>query len=297
MPAQHLKAELRGEPKSSPLALCTTYEGHDSAYLKHVLPYVDYIEVTPDAIAEKTPDGSIRLHAESMADLKAINKDVKIILHGIGLSIASHDGYNQEYIKLLDTMFDQLDITWHSEHLAYTQVDGKYLGTMLAVPKTQEMLDIICERIKTIMRRYPVPFMLENVVHLLPDYPGDFTDAQFLNHLIHQTGCGLLMDAYNLECDAQNHGFDIDAFLAELDTTKIKEMHLAGGTELDGILVDVHSRATRDSTLKIAQKIMAKSPNLEVITYEILPQAIPQMGFDGISGELTRLRSLLLQHA
>jgi uncharacterized protein (UPF0276 family) len=216
------------EPSCSPLALCTTYEGHDSAYLQHILPFVECIEVTPDAIAEIAPSGEVTLHASSLADLKAINADVKLILHGVGLSIASHDGYSQQYL------------------------------------------------------------------HLLPDYPGEYSEAAFLNALANRTGCGLLLDLYNLECDAHNHGFAVDAFLQTLQLEQVWELHLAGGTELDGLLVDVHSRPTRDSTIQLALRVLREAPSVSVVTYELLPQAIPLLGHDGVVAELTRLRQLLL---
>ena len=99
-----------------------------------------------------------------------------------------------------------------------------------------------------IQARFELPFLLENIVHLLPDYPGDYADAAFLNELVTRTGCGLLLDVYNLECDAANYGFDIDAFLDELDLEAVGELHVAGGVERDGMQVDVHSRLTEPST-------------------------------------------------
>ena len=81
-------------------------------------------------------------------------------------------------------------------------VDGENLGTMLALPKTRQALDMICERVEMIQARYRLPFLLENIVHILPDYPGDYSEAGFLNAISEQTDCSLLLDVYNLECDA-----------------------------------------------------------------------------------------------
>ena len=287
-----LDAMPRGERIRSPLALCTTYEGHDSAYLERVLPYVDYIEVTPDTMAEYKGD-EVRFHAPSLADLKAVGSRANFIVHGVGLSIGSYEGYSQQYIQLLDTLFEQIDVTWHSEHLAYTTVDGEHLGTMLALPKTERALDMLCERIDALQERYKLPFLIENVVHLLPDFPGDYSEAGFLNVLTARTGCGLLLDVYNLECDAQNNAFDIDTFLGELHLQHVRELHLACGTELHGFLVDVHTRTTRDSTIALAQRILQMAPNVEVVTYELLHQAIPVLGYDVIVNELIRLRQRL----
>lgn len=281
-----------GERTRPPQALCTTYEGHDPVYLGRILPYVDYIEVTPDAIAEYKDDEVI-LHAPTIAELKSIGTNTKIIVHGVGLSIGSHDGYSQRYIRLLDDLFEQVDVVWHSEHLGYTTVDGEHLGTMLALPKTEQVLDMICERVCALQDRYQLPFLLENIVHLLPDFPGDYTEAGFLNALVERTGCSLLLDVYNLECDAHNNSFDVEAFLNELKMEYVRELHLACGTELRGFLVDVHTRTTRDSTIALARRVLQRATNVEVVTYELLHQAIPALGHDVIVNELVRLRQHL----
>ena len=66
-----------------------------------------------------------------------------------------------------------------SEHLGYTKVDDQHLGIMLAMPKTEEVLDMVCERVNKIQQRYNLPFLLENIVHVIPDFPGDFQKPGF----------------------------------------------------------------------------------------------------------------------
>ncbi len=271
----------------------TTYEGHDPALLERVLPLVDYLEITPDSIAVDSEEGPV-LHGPSLAELKNVRGAVTLIVHGVGLSIGSHDGPSPRYLRLLDQIVEQLEVAWHSEHLAYTMVDGENLGTMLALPKTEAMLDLICERVEALQRRYGLPFLLENVVHVLPDYPGAYTDAAFLNALTTRSGCGLILDVYNLECDAQNQGFNIAAFLDELNIAPVRELHLACGVEHRGYLLDVHSRQMRDSTLALAQQVLAMpGATVRVALYELLAEAVPVLGHDTIAAELVRLREAL----
>jgi len=273
------------------VALGVTYEGRDPALLEKMLPYVDYIEVTPETIAE-VKGGKIGLSAEVMSELKNIGKAVKIIVHGVSLSIGSHEGWSLNYLHLLDDLLEQVDVVWHSEHLGYTKVDGEHLGIMLAMPKTEQALDLVCERVCTIQKRYGFPFLLENIVHVIPDFPGDYSDAGFLNALTERTGCGLILDVYNLECDAHNHGFNIPEFLNELNPTNVRELHVACGVEHNGFLLDVHSQLTRDSTIDLAQyAIKQVTRNAEVVVYEFMPEAVPGLGHDTIAEELRRLRA------
>lgn len=273
------------------MALGVTYEGRDPALLKKMLPHIDYIEVTLETIAELKGDKLV-LSDDVMSELKNINKDVKFIVHGVSLSIGSHEGWAPNYLNLLDKFVEQVDVAWHSEHLGYTKVDGQHLGIMLAMPKTEEALDLVCERVRTIQERYPLPFLLENIVHVIPDFPGDYSDAAFLNELTDRTGCGLILDMYNLECDAHNHGLNIPAFLDELNPANVRELHVACGVEHNGFLLDVHSQLTRESTIDLAQyAIKQLTKNAEVVVYEFMPEAVPGLGHYAIANELRRLRN------
>jgi uncharacterized protein len=278
----------------TPPVLAVTYEGDDPRLLERLLPLIDVIEVSPDTIA--TSNGRRTCLRPSVLDeYAALNGKVDLIAHGVGLSIGSFDRWNDDYLRLLDELFTRFDLAWHSEHLAYTTVAGENTGTMLALPRTEEALDLICERVRRLQERYRVPFLLEHVIQLLPDAPAKYSSAGFLNAITSRTGCGLIVDAYNLECDAHNQGLDIPAFLDELDCTAIRELHLAGGVEHDGFYLDVHSGAAGESTVALGRDIVRRAPNLRVVTYEFLKEAIPVLGHDAICAELARIRTALLQ--
>lgn len=273
--------------------LATTYEGGEPLLMERLVPLADYLEISPDSIS-LVSESSCTLSPDIMTELKGAAGQVEFLVHGVGLSIASAEGYSETYLRLLDEIFTQLPVTWHSEHLAYTTVDGENLGTMLPPPRTNEALDMLSERICSIRKRYPVPFLLENIVSFLPDYPGDYPEAEFLNQLARNTGCGFLLDVYNLECNQQNLGFNVESFLDDLELSNIREIHVAGGVHERGFRLDVHSRVTEESTRKLARQVMARAPNVRAVTYEFLKEAIPNLGYEAICGELQHLRESLL---
>ncbi|HKD05686.1 MAG TPA: DUF692 family protein [Bryobacteraceae bacterium] len=275
------------------IAIGSTYEGRDPELLEGILPLVDYLEITPETIAE-VRGGEVEISADILTELKNAAGSVKFIVHGVGLSIGSHEGYSANYLRLLDSLLEHLDIEWHSEHLAYTKVDGEHLGIMLALPKTREALDMVAARVMELQRRYAMPFLLENVVHVIPDCPADYSEAGFLNELTRRTGCGLILDVYNLECDSHNHGFDIAAFLSELDMKRVRELHLARGVEHNGFLLDVHSQLARPSTVDLARGAIAGSAgSARVAVFEFMPEAVPGLGYEAIAEQLRQLRSAL----
>lgn len=277
-------------------ALATTYEGSGVDLLERIAPLVDYLEIPPDSITRTENRARSRhttLRSEILDQIESVSEHTGVIVHGIGLSIGSFDRWNEPYLRLLDEFFTRFTPRWHSEHLGFTTVAGHDLGTMVALPRTEEMLDLVCERIYRIQERYKVPFLMEHIIHLLPDAPANYTPAAFLNEITARTGCGLILDAYNLECDRYNFGFDITGFLDELNLDPVREIHLAGGFRHEGFQLDIHSQPTAESTLDLALGIIRRSPNLGVVTYELLKEAIPNLGHDRICAELIRIRKAI----
>ena len=277
-------------PAPSP-SLGMSWNGGDDLLLQRLLPYVDFVETTPDTIARKQ-HGRAVIPDATLDELRRIAATKTLLVHGVGLSIGSHDGWCEDYLALLDQLFAAVDVAWHSEHLGFTRVDGAMLGTMLVLPRADEALDLLCRRIDAIQERYPVPFLVENVVDLLPPHPASrYSQARFLNELTRRTGCGLLLDVYNLQCDAQNQRLDLDAFFDELDFRPVREVHIANGVEHEGVRLDVHSRRTDETARHLADIVLRRAANVEVVVYEFLPQAIRPLGHDALTEELALLRT------
>jgi uncharacterized protein (UPF0276 family) len=274
------------------LALAATYEGDDPVLLERIVGLIDTIEISPDAIAQSRA-GRARLRSEVLAEYASVAHRVNFIAHGVGLSIGSYDSWDTTYLGLLDELFSRVELAWHSEHLTCTMVGGENVGSMLSLPYTEEALELVCARVDTLQRRYPVPFLLEHVIRLLPQAPGVYSQAGFLNALTSRTDCGLILDAYNLRCDAVNYGLDVEAFLAELDLAPVRELHVAGGVQHNGFQLDIHSRPTADDTFALALDIIERAPNLRVVTYEFLKEAIDALGHDAICTELSRLGQVI----
>jgi uncharacterized protein (UPF0276 family) len=264
-----------------------SYGGRDPALLDRILPLVDVLEVTPDDLVNIEGD-DVALDDRVVDHLAELSGDTTIVVHGVGLSIGSHSGCSPTYLRVLGDFLDRVDVAWHSEHLGYTTVDGSYLGAMLTLPRTDEVLGLMTERAAAVQSRFGIPFLLENVAGLLPDPGGDYTPAGFLNTLAANAGCGLLLDLYNLECDATNQGLDIDGFLDELDLSLVGELHVAGGVQRLGLQLDVHSRLTNPTTRALAARVGAERPGVTTL-FELLPQAINLVGHQAIADELTSL--------
>ena len=272
----------------------TTYEGKDFNYLKEIAPHINHVEISPDSLAVKK-SGRVSISPTSLQQLKWVESetDIEILIHGVGMSIGSYDGYSIDYMNLLDELFGQLTkISWHSEHLAYTKVGGENLGTMLALPRTQETVEMVCNRVEAIQKKYKVPFLLENVISMLPSPESDYSEAAFLNKITTLTGCGLILDVYNIECDQVNFNRQVEPFLEELNLDTVYEIHLAGGiTDPEfKFQMDIHSQLVKASTFELAKKVVnTNRSGVKAITFEILEEFIGNHGSFAIINELKKL--------
>ena len=138
-------------------SLAVTYEGDDIALLERILPLIDTIEISPDAIA-RSDWKRTSLRSEVLQEYQAVQSGVNFVAHGVGLSIGSFDHWDEGYLRLLDELFARFQLEWHSEHLAYTVVAGENVGTMFALPRTDEALDLVCERVRLAAGALSRPF-------------------------------------------------------------------------------------------------------------------------------------------
>jgi uncharacterized protein (UPF0276 family) len=272
---------------------------------ERVRDLVDFAEVSPDTLCrEVETDGgpSLRLQTGLVdAALRTLD-GMPITVHGLELSIGSASGWNQSYVSMLDHFRGLRTFNWHSEHLGYlltASAEGEPLnaGVPLPLPFTQEAVDLVAPRANQLIERYGSPFLLENAVYYVPNLPADqgWDEIVFLNRLVENSSCGLLLDLFNLYCNSVNHRFDLLEALSRLRLDRVVEVHLAGGKYVDGFLLDGHCNTVPEPVWTALEWLLPRAPNLAGVVFEVLGPAVPLVGLDAICGQLERLRSTWTQ--
>jgi uncharacterized protein len=90
-------------------ALATTYEGDDPVLLERIIPLIETIEISPDAIA-RSAGKRARLRPEILKEYASVVPHVNFVAHGVGLSIGSFDQWDEAYLRLLDELFECLTL-------------------------------------------------------------------------------------------------------------------------------------------------------------------------------------------
>jgi uncharacterized protein (UPF0276 family) len=65
---------------------------------------------------------------------------------------------------------------------------------------------------------------------------------EFIAEMSRRTGCGLLLDVNNIHVSAQNHGWDAQAYLRGIPADRVRQIHLAGHTQGEDLLIDTHDQ-------------------------------------------------------
>jgi hypothetical protein len=283
------------------------YQGVGMPYLRDLpdametlISEVNFLELTPEALCHERSGGAgpeMVLRDPLFDEFLSRSRGKPIVVHGVELSIASASGWNSGYLDLLRQVAARCPFSWHSEHLSFLRVAGGgsgYTGVPLPPPCTKEAMDLIAGRARLMQDLSGRPFLLENGVHFLPDLSldGELDEIDLLNGVTEVSGCWLLLDLFNLYCNSLNHHFDPLSALRRLRLDRVMEIHLAGGANHDGYLMDSHSAVVPEPVWDLLAYVIPRTPNLRGVVYEILDVAFPLVGIDGTRRPPPRSRAV-----
>ncbi len=298
-PADDRADRLAALPK---LGVGLSFEGALRQFVYENADCFDFLEVVPDSMWNDLGPGEIpryEVNETQAALLDWVHERMPIIAHSVGLSIGSADQFDLEHVAQIAHWQRKFGCPWHSDHLSFNRFEDPHGDTMevgitLPVPYDEEVLQMIIERVKVMQQEVPVPFLLENNVYYFKIPEQDLDEATFLNRMMHEADCGLLLDLHNVHVNAKNHGFDPYEFLEGFDLSRVVELHIAGGLEIDGVYMDAHSGPCPDEVWDLLRWIMPRTPNACGVVFEAFGGYAKDMGTQAIRAELTQARDIVM---
>jgi len=199
---------------------------------------VDFVEVISENFM--VPGG------RPLLTLARIREKYPVAMHGVSLSIGSADGLRRDYLEKLKSLADRLQPLFVSDHLSWSRIDDFNSHDLLPLPYTTEALDLVCTNIAQAQDMLGRALLIENPSSYVQFSGADMTEWQFLAQMCARTGCGLLLDVNNIFVSASNHGFDAMAYLDGIPAGHVRQIHLAGHSQGQGLLIDTHDQPVRD---------------------------------------------------
>ena len=116
-------------------------------------------------------------------------------------------------------------------------------------------------------------------------------ETDFLRAVLDEADCGFLLDLNNLYLNARNHGLDAQALLAELPLERVRQIHLAGFSQQDDILLDTHNTHVSSEVWELYRATLTETgPVPTLIEWD---QGIPSL--DTVLDEADRARAVQLE--
>lgn len=226
------------------------------AHLFNLKPKVNWFEVLGDHF--------LNSNGILLAKVKWVAEHYPIVMHCVGMSLASKDELNWSYLTAIKKLADQLNPHWLSDHLCWVSHHGHYLHDLMPFAYTEKALSHVAERVERIQSFFNRPLLLENLSSYLWFKSNEMSEAEFLAQMAKRTGCGILLDVNNVYVSSQNHGFSAEAYFACFSPKTIQQMHLAGFTKQENWLIDTHSRAVQPEVWALYQKACEYFPHVPV---------------------------------
>lgn len=175
-----------------------------------------------------------------------------MICHGLSLSIGSPAPLDEHFLIRLKKFLDKHNIACYSEHLSYCSDDG-HLYDLMPIPFTEEAASHTAQRIRRVQEILDRRIVMENVSYYAA--PGqEMTEIDFLNSVLKQADCDLLLDVNNIYVNSINHKYDADSFLKAVPSERIAYIHIAGHyDEADDLKVDTHGADIIDPVWDLLQ--------------------------------------------
>ena len=206
---------------------------------------VDFLEVAPE--------NWIGVGGRLGRQFQQLAERYTIALHGLSLDIGGPDPIDTELVRSVRKMMDDIGAPFYSEHLSYCAAGG-HLYDLLPIPFTEEAVHYVSARVRQVQDIIGMPLILENASYYAQAHK-DLSEAQFINAVVAESGCDLLLDVNNIYVNSINHSYDAQEFLQSLPLARTRYIHIAGHfDEAEDLKVDTHGADVINPVWRLLEK-------------------------------------------
>jgi len=173
------------------------------------------------------------------------------VMHGVSLSIGSTDPLDLEYLKQLKTLAARVDPAWISDHLCWTGVHGRNVHDLLPLPYTEETVEHVAARIRTVQDFLGRRILIENVSSYVNFAGSHMSEWEFVTAVSERADCLLLLDVNNIYVSSVNHEFDPRDYLNGIPGARVQQIHIAGHEDHGDYIIDTHDHPVTDPVWKL----------------------------------------------
>ena len=203
---------------------------------------VDFMEVAPE--------NWIGVGGRYGRQFRAFTERYTFVCHGLSLNLGGPAPLDEAFLQRTKQFLDTHQVRCYSEHLSYCADDG-HLYDLMPIPFTAEAVSHVAGRIRRTQDILERRIAVENVSYYAA--PGkEMEEAEFVNAVLAEADCDLLLDVNNIFVNSINHGYDAEDYLKALPGERIAYAHVAGHyVEAEDLRVDTHGAEVIDPVWRL----------------------------------------------
>jgi uncharacterized protein (UPF0276 family) len=257
-------------------------------HYRHILekkPVVDWFEVISE---NYMIDGG-----RPLSVLDSILDQYRVVQHGVSMYFGSAEPLSREHLRRLKSLVQRTKTPWLSDHLCWGSVDGTYTHDLLPMPYTFEAARVTAEKIRQAQDFLEIPIAVENVSSYAEFHVSQMTEWEFLNQVVEQADCGILLDVNNIYVSSQNHNFDPRQYIEAIPAERVAQIHIAGHSKFEKYILDTHDHPVLDPVWTLyARAIERCGPTATLLEWD---DRIPS--FDEVHAEALKANRYLMNQS
>ncbi|MGI8560139.1 MAG: HvfB family MNIO-type RiPP peptide maturase [Luteimonas sp.] len=195
---------------------------------------------------EAAPENWIGVGGALGESLRELVARCPLVCHGLSLSVGGPAELDETFLTKLRRFMDTHRAAIYSEHLSACGDSRGQLYDLLPLPFTEEAVHHVSARIRRTQDILGQRIAVENISYYAAPFQA-MPEIEFVNAVLDEADCDLLLDVNNIVVNATNHGYDARDFLHALPSHRIAYIHVAGHyDEAPDLKVDTHGAAVSD---------------------------------------------------
>lgn len=206
---------------------------------------------------EVAPENWIGVGGRFGREFRQYSEQYPIVCHGLSLSIGGPTPLDIEFLKAVRKFLDEHNISLYSDHLSACSDHG-HLYDLMPIPFTEEAVRHVASRIRTVQEVLDRKIAVEHVSYYAA--PGqELTESEFINAVIEEADCNLLLDVNNAYVNGINFNYDPVAFVDSLPISQVTYIHIAGHyEEAIDLRIDTHAAPVVDPVWNLLEHVYRK---------------------------------------
>ncbi len=202
---------------------------------------------------EVAPENWIRVGGRLGHQFRSFTERFPFVCHGLSLSIGSPAPLDTELLGSIKHFLSEHGIRSYSEHLSFCSDDG-HLYDLMPIPFTEEAVHYVADRIRQVQDFLGQRIAMENVSYYAAPQQ-EMSEIDFINAVLGEADCDLLLDVNNIYVNSINHRYDPELFLRQLPGERVAYVHIAGHyEEAEDLRVDTHGTDVIDPVWQLLVK-------------------------------------------